>query len=243
MTIGEHPLIKRFFKGIFRLRPPAPRYSTTWDVSKVLYYIETALKDNQALNLKNLTLKCAALLALLSGQRCQTIHTIKTSNINFSEDTVIIIIDDIIKQSRPGTANPVLEFDLYKDNPSICVVECLKAYLLRTERLRTSEELFVSYIKPHKPIGKDSLSRWVKMILDKSGINTDIFKAHSTRSASTSSARGSGLPLQTILDTAGWANASTFHKFYQRQLKERKGERRACRDFAVTIQTSHQQRQ
>ena len=35
-TISTHPWISRYFKGIFNLRPPAPRYSFIWDVEKVL---------------------------------------------------------------------------------------------------------------------------------------------------------------------------------------------------------------
>jgi integrase len=238
-TMGEHKLVKRFFKGIYRMKPPAPRYVETWDVSKVLHYLGTALKDNHGISLKDLSLKTVALLALLSGQRCQTIHQIKIDNIHFEENTVVIIIDGMIKQSRPGTPNPILEFEIFAENRAICVVECLKTYLSRTEGLRKSEKLLLSYIKPHNPISKDSVSRWVKVVLERSGIDTVIFKAHSTRSASTSRAKESGVPLQTILDTAGWAGARTFHRFYQRQL-ERKGERRACRDFATTIQTTNQ---
>jgi integrase len=241
-TIGEHPLVKRFFKGIYRIKPPAPRYVETWDVGKVLHFLGTELK-NWGISLKDLSLKTAALLALLSGQRCQTIHRITTEHIHFTENTVVVLIDGMIKQSRPGIQNPVLEFEHYKENPAICGVECLKVYLSRTEGLRKSERLLLSCIKPHKPISKDSVSRWVKLVLERSGINTAIFKAHSTRSASTSCANESGLPLQTILETAGWSNAGTFQRFYQRQLEKKGGERRACRDFATTIQATHQKPQ
>ncbi|XP_033730878.1 uncharacterized protein LOC117320378 [Pecten maximus] len=34
--LGNHPLIKRFMKGVFCNRPALPKYSTTWDVSIVL---------------------------------------------------------------------------------------------------------------------------------------------------------------------------------------------------------------
>ena len=35
-TIGNHPLIVRFMKGLFETNPPKPRYTSTWDVGKVL---------------------------------------------------------------------------------------------------------------------------------------------------------------------------------------------------------------
>ena len=36
----DDPMVSRILKGIFHERPPQPRYSETWDVSKVTPYIE-----------------------------------------------------------------------------------------------------------------------------------------------------------------------------------------------------------
>lgn len=38
-TIGTDPLISRFLKGVFELRPPTCRYTQIWDVSVVLQYL------------------------------------------------------------------------------------------------------------------------------------------------------------------------------------------------------------
>ena len=38
-SLGSHPLIARLLKGVYVLRPPTPRYSSTWDVSKVTDYL------------------------------------------------------------------------------------------------------------------------------------------------------------------------------------------------------------
>ena len=40
-TFGEHPLVTRFLKGIFELKPSLPRYSVIWDVGTVLKYLQT----------------------------------------------------------------------------------------------------------------------------------------------------------------------------------------------------------
>ena len=37
-AIGTHPLIVRLVKGVYNERPPAPRYSTTRDVTKITDY-------------------------------------------------------------------------------------------------------------------------------------------------------------------------------------------------------------
>ena len=53
-------------------------------------------------------------------------------------------------------------------------------------------------------------------VMSKAGINVDIFKAHSCRSAVHSKAKASFVPIDTILSTGGWASADTFSKFYDR---------------------------
>ena len=63
--IGQHPLEKQLFKGIYNSRPPQPRYSHTWDVGMVLKHI-TELGENKDLSLKQLSMKLAMLMALVS---------------------------------------------------------------------------------------------------------------------------------------------------------------------------------
>ena len=45
------------------------------------------------------------------------------------------------------------------------------------------------------------------------------FKPHSTRSAAVSSANLQGIPVDTIMRTAGWSNAKVFAKFYNKPIK------------------------
>jgi len=34
-------LLRRFFKGVFRLRPPRPKYDSTWDLDLVLAHLDS----------------------------------------------------------------------------------------------------------------------------------------------------------------------------------------------------------
>ena len=62
-------------------------------------------------------------------------------------------------------------------------------------------------------------------MLAAAGINVEIFKAHSTRGASTSMAETKGLSLLDINKAAGWSNAcGTFAKFYQKPISKNFGE-------------------
>jgi len=38
LPVGQFPIVKRFMKGIYVLRPSLPRYTATWDLSTVLNY-------------------------------------------------------------------------------------------------------------------------------------------------------------------------------------------------------------
>ena len=93
--------------------------------------------------------------------------------------------------------------------------QTLVYYLSVTETLRKSTTLFISFIKPHGAVTASTIGRWIKIVLGEAGIDTSIFTAHSTRSASTSKAAAS-VPVDTILATAGWKEESTFRKYYSR---------------------------
>jgi hypothetical protein len=60
--IGKHPLVIRFCKCVFNMRPPKARYKETWDVSKSIEYLKS-LSPVQDLSLNFLTLKLAMLIA------------------------------------------------------------------------------------------------------------------------------------------------------------------------------------
>ena len=53
----------RLLKGVYHLRTPVPRYSSTWDVAKVTIYLRTLFPLEQ-LNLKTVPMKTVMLCAL-----------------------------------------------------------------------------------------------------------------------------------------------------------------------------------
>ncbi|CAC5405660.1 unnamed protein product [Mytilus coruscus] len=63
-----------------------------------------------------------------------------------------------------------------------------------------------------------TIARWIKTVLKLAGIDADMFKAHSTRAASTSAAFLAGMPIKDILKAAGWSNESVFGRFYQKKI-------------------------
>jgi len=222
--LGENPLISRFMKGVGRIRPPRPKYDRTWDPAPVLSYLGS-LEPVSEISLELLSLKLVGLLTLATGQRLQTLHAIQVSNIDVSNsDFVQINIDVPIKTTKPGNLQPCLYLPRFVENPTLCVVRALETYVNRTVPFRGKyAPLFLSTGGQHKPVSKQTLSNWVKKVLEKSGINLEHFGSHSTRHASTSAARRLGIPLDTIYSRAGWTtNSSTFARFYNRPLDERR---------------------
>ena len=113
-------------------------------------------------------------------------------------------------------------FGAYPPEKQLCVVEALRQYEARTKQYRESGDtakenrLFLSYVKPHKPVTSQRIAHWLKDLLQEAGVDTSIFKTHSARGASTTAAYNKGVSMQEILQTADWSKDSTFRRFYYR---------------------------
>ena len=55
----------------------------------------------------------------------------------------------------------------------------------------------------------------MKKLLKEAGVDTEVFKAHSTRAASTST----GVSMVDIMNMAGWSRQSTFERFYYKSIQ------------------------
>jgi hypothetical protein len=218
ITAGAHPLVIRFLKGVYNLRPPQARYVTVWDPTIVLNYLK-GLGPAKSLGIKDLTLKLVTLMALVSAQRAQSLHLLNTKHMKRKKNLVTFRFSKPLKQCRPGISNPILEFKAYVPNRRICVVTYIEEYLQRTKPYRANHsQFFLSYSKKHNPVSKSTISRWIKTTLYKAGIQ-QCFTAHSTRTASTSSAFYSAVPIEDILKQAGWSSDLTFAKYYKKPIQ------------------------
>ena len=217
INIGIHPLIKKFMKGVYNCKPTLPRQSATWDVSLVLRYLKS-LYPHGNLSLKQLSYKLIVLLALTTGQRIQTLHSVDLKNVVLSPNFIKIRIGELLKQTKVGQHLTELYIEEYKQDKAICVVEAFHAYVEKTKMLRGDySQLFIGLQKPHTPVTKSTLARWIKAVLVSSCIDMSMYTPHSTRSASTSVA-ALKIPIVSVLKTAGWKKDCVFRKFYQREV-------------------------
>ncbi|XP_031329185.1 uncharacterized protein LOC116160187 [Photinus pyralis] len=218
--LGTNNLIKRFFKGVINVRPNLPKYSHIWDPEIVLKFLSNW--DNNSVTIELLGKKLAVLLALATGHRVQTLSNIMVEDIVCLDEKIEIKIPNKIKTTAKNRYQPTLFIPFFKERPTICVASAIIVYLGKTKHLRSNygQKLFLTHKKPFHDASSQTISRWIKDILRSSGIDTNIFSAHSTRHASTSIAAKRGVSIDTIRTTANWSEKSqTFARFYQRPIK------------------------
>ena len=218
--VGQHPLVCDLMKGVSNLRPPQPRYRYIWDVEKVIQKMRD-MPHNNSLTLKQLSYKVITLLGLCAIKRSGELSALSTKWISFFGDKTICAFGIKGKTSAPGKVASPITFHSFPENDKVCPVKCLGDYILRTRAFRLANNthgVFLSVNKPHKPITRARLTKWVLKMLHVSGIDTNLFKAHSMRSASSSKVANLGLPLKDILENGNWSGDSTWQKFYHKRV-------------------------
>ena len=218
--LGQHPLVSRLLRGVYNTRPPQPRYSATWDVDIVIKYFQS-LGENDTLPLKTLTQKLTLLMALVGANRVSELQALDLRYRSYSPEGVCFQLPTLSKKRRAGAPPRQLIFGAFPSDSRLCVIRCLQQYeattrVYREENPGSPQLLFLSYVKPHKPVTSQRLAHWLKELLGKAGIDTSVFKAHSVRGASSTAASMKGVLIEDILRTADWSTDSTFRRFYYR---------------------------
>ena len=99
-VIGKHPMMAKFMKGVFSLRPPEPKYFVTWDVRQVLDFLKT-WSPVESLSLKQLTLKLVMLAALITAARSSSVNKINLCFRYFKPHGVLFKVPGITKCAGP----------------------------------------------------------------------------------------------------------------------------------------------
>ena len=165
IIIGKHPLMSKLIKGVYSMCPPEPKYFVTWDVNQVLSFLKTWSPAEQ-LTSKQLTLKLVTLAALTSAARSSSVHKMDLRFRQFKSNGILFKIPELTKCSDPK--RPLKELFLVSFPPDrrLCFVKYLKRYEKATETFRNitnykNNRLFLSYIKPHRPVSSSTTTQWV----------------------------------------------------------------------------------
>ena len=81
-------------------------------------------------------------------------------------------------------------------------------------------KLFLAITSPHNPVKSATLAHWIENLLVKSGIDSNIFTAHSTRGAASSTTARAGMSVSDILRIADWTSDNTFQRFYYKPFQD-----------------------
>jgi site-specific recombinase XerD len=216
---GEHPLVKNLMSGVHNKRAPLPRYCVIWDVEKVLDLFRK--KPDSSLTLKELTHRAAMLLALASVSRVSEIQLLDLNYLASSENTLKFFFKEAPKNFKKAgcVPQPVV---IHASGMDICPVKTVSRYIEKTAPLRQKNhtQLFISTILPHKPVTRPTIANWLKEVLRQTGIDTEVFRGHSTRSASSSKAVTRGATVTDILNAGGWSSESTWQCFYNKNISD-----------------------
>ena len=220
LPFGQHFVVSRVMKGIYNKRPQRSRYTSTWDVDVVLDYLRE-LSPLINLTLKDISRKLVMLLLLTTFQRVQTLASLCITDIIRSEDnkTVVFRLSQVLKHSRRGSLG-LITLNQFDTDPRLCVVKCLNMYLQKTQEIRHShcDNLIITTIPPFAKASSQTIARWVKETLSLAGVDTDLFKAHSVRGASTSKLFQLHTPIGEIMKKADWKSECVFRKFYNKDV-------------------------
>ena len=143
-------------------------------------------REQQCFVDKDVDAKLAMLLSLTVPSRCSELAARDLRFRRFYPEGVVFNLAALTKTVRTGQVLKACFHARFNEDLDLCPCACLEEYERRTSvhRTRHLEEpniLFLSVIKPFKPVSSSTIARWIKEILALSGIDTDIFKAHSTR--------------------------------------------------------------
>ena len=122
---------------------------------------------------------------------------------------------------RVAQQPPSVVFHKFVEDEALCVVSVLNEYIKRSEGWRGDKtQLILSYVAPHREVTSSTIARWIKKKLSLTGVDVERFKAHSTRSASTSKASVVGLTISDIMKRGSWSKESTWKRFYCREIAD-----------------------
>nr|CAH7740399.1 unnamed protein product [Callosobruchus chinensis] len=122
-------------------KPSRPKYNCTWDPQQVIAFLGTW--ENSQISLQHLSYKVATLLALVTGQRIQTISLIRPLNLMESPSGIQILITDQIKTSNINKLQPCLQIPFFLEDPSICPATALKHYLNKKKKKKKKNGFFM----------------------------------------------------------------------------------------------------
>ena len=95
-----------------------------------------------------------------------------------TERKYIFSFHKLTKVCRRSKSQPILSFQEFEQDKSLCAVSLLDTCIKRSEPCRQDQQkrqLLLSFVKSHNEVVKSTISGWIKEVLKQSGINVKHF--------------------------------------------------------------------
>ena len=215
--------VNKYMRACFNQKPPSKRsQKIIWDVNILLQFFDKC-RENKDLSCNELGGKAILLTMLTTMCRKADVSQLKLSNVvktkkgdlRFHLEEPTKTYNDRTFKNQTGLQTLIIP--QVPQNPKLCPVEALESYLEKVEFVRGNlDEVFILLKDPSSPAKSQTLARWCNDILREAGIENH--STHSVRSASTCGALIRGVPLDKIIQQAGWSQVSSFIRNYLKPL-------------------------
>ena len=229
LSKAEEFMCNSLIESMLNKKPPTKKkVAKVWDINIMLKYI-CSLPSMDRWSLRLLSKVCATLLMLATMRRKAEILDMDLKHLTWdtAKSTATFHLQKPVKNLNRKTRKHVVNLQqvhissLNDANPKVNPVHILKLYIERTKANRKSSYLFVTTTKFEKCVAA-TMDTWIREMLKEAGINTGDYTPHSIRSASSSAAAHYGVPIDRILEKAGWTQPTSFINHYLKPIEKEK---------------------
>jgi integrase len=225
-SLGCHPNIKLFLKGVRRLRPPTRVTVPPWDLSLVLGFLNgPPFEPLASASLEDCSIKTAFLVAITSSARASELAALdcRPAFTKVRGHFATLKHNDAFQPKVPSSVNTERTINLQADKSRSCPVRALSHYLRKSAEVRQPPltQLFVTFAtgRQGRKVQPATISRWlvtaIKRAYAADGQVAPQVTGHSTRKMATSKAWAAGASCEEICLAATWASGLTFAQFYK----------------------------
>jgi hypothetical protein len=210
-VIDKEPRWATFLKGMKRVcKPPVSRF-LVWYPRRVLDSIASRPKPSDLIKAGE---EAAVLLLLATGSWLDNIVEL-SARFEKTDFRVRLLLVSSRKTALRKHFVAHLNVGFFPENRRICLVRAILRFLRLAHPFQKTEDdrFFVS--SPGCPAAKQTIKRWVYLLLEFARISAS---AGSIWSASSSAAYLLGVSLNTITRSAGWKREETWRRHYLRPI-------------------------
>jgi len=222
--LSEEKVLHYIQMSAFRKRPLRPRYESVWDVSRLFTYLKK-LGPVETANFSTTRQRLICLLYLDGFCRAANIEAIHFG-------TVVVRGRGLAKtfsyrfcrakswrpDGRPDYEPPHVICAHAGGDFAVSTPHNAGRYLELTNLCHSQDKGFILDEKRKFSIGRQRIAKIMLSSMEAAGIDTGVFKAHSTRAAASTKAFFMGVPIRSLLARGGWSSESTFKIWYYKNM-------------------------